>query len=133
MEVKITDNSAIFKKAKDEAVARALEAMGQRAEGYAKQKCPVETGRLHNSITHATQQYNGQGTYADNDGNSFSDASAKGKPEKDAVYIGTNVEYAQGIETGTHRRKGAAHFLRDAAANHADVYRQIAETQLRKG
>ena len=53
MQVKITDNSAIFKHAKDEAVLRALEAIGLTAERHAKEKCPVDTGRLRNSITHA--------------------------------------------------------------------------------
>ena len=132
MQVKVIDNSAIFKKAKDEAVARALDAIGKTAERYAKGKCPVDTGRLRNSITYATERYSGQETYQDKNGNSFSDGSARGKPEKDAVYIGTNVEYAKGIETGSHRKKGAAHFLRDAAATHGDEYKRIAEIQLKK-
>ena len=132
MQVKVTDNSAIFKKAKDEAVARALEAIGLTAERHAKENCPVDTGRLRNSITHATEQYSGQGTYRDNNGNSFSDGSARGKPEKDAVYIGSNVEYAARQETGNYKHtSGAAHFLRDAAATHGDEYKRIAEAQLR--
>ena len=28
-----------------------------------------------------------------------------------AVYIGTNAEYAQGIESGTHRKAGAVHIF----------------------
>ena len=123
MQVKVTNNSEIFKKAKDEAVARALEAIGLTAERHAKENCPVDTGRLRNSITHATQQFSGKGTYA----------TAQGQPEKDAVYIGTNVEYAKKQETGNYKHTtGAAHFLRDAAANHADEYKKIAETQLKK-
>lgn len=35
-----------------EALTVALEMMGQKAEGYAKQICPVDTGNLRNSITH---------------------------------------------------------------------------------
>lgn len=132
MQVKVTDNSAIFKKAKDEAVARALKAIGETAEGYAADRCPVHTGRLWNSITHATTQYSGKGSYTDDSGKPYSDAKAKGKPENEAVYIGTNVEYAARQETGNYQHTvGAAHFLRDAAANHADEYRKIAETQLR--
>ena len=53
MQVKVTDNSAVFKNAKDQAVARALEAIGLTAERYAKADCPVDTGRLRNSISHA--------------------------------------------------------------------------------
>ena len=45
----------------------ALEAVGLQAEGYAKLACPVDTGRLRNSISHAVQG--------------------------DTVYIGSNVEY----------------------------------------
>ena len=133
MQVKITDNSAIFKKAKDEAIARALEAIGQTAEGYAVDNCPVDTGRLWNSITHATKEYKGKGSYQDRNGNSFSDATAQGTPEDNAVYIGTNVEYARIVETKDSSHKvGRAHFLRDAAATHGDEYKRIAETQLRK-
>lgn len=49
-------------------VSVALETIGLKAEGYAKGYCPVDTGRLRNSISHA------------DDGES--------------AYIGTNVEYA---------------------------------------
>ena len=109
-DVKITDNSAIFKKAKDEAVARALEAIGLTAEGYAKENCPVDTGRLRNSISHAV------------------------KTEEQAAYIGTNVEYAKYAETKDSKHNtGKAHFLRDAAATHGDEYKRIVEAQLRKG
>lgn len=50
--VKITDNSDLVKRAKDEAIARALEAVGLQAEGNVKRITPVDTGRLRNSITH---------------------------------------------------------------------------------
>lgn len=53
-----------------DAVLRALERIGEQAEGHAKYLCPVDTGRLRNSITHQVD---------------------KGG---DAVYIGTNTEYA---------------------------------------
>jgi len=133
MEVKVTDNSAIFKKAKDEAVARALEAIGLTAERHAKERCPVDTGRLRNSITHATSENYGPGFYTDNHGKGYSDASAKVKPEKEAVYIGTNVEYAQKQELSDsyHHKSGSAHFLRDAAATHYEEYKRIIEAQLK--
>lgn len=131
MEVKITDNSKLFKNAKDAAVKRALEAIGLTAERHAKEKCPVVTGRLWNSITHATSEYSGKGSYTDNRGNGFNDANARSTPEDGSVYIGTNVVYAKGIETGTHRKKGAAHFLRDAASQHSDEYKRIIEENLK--
>lgn len=134
MEVKVTDNSEILKRAKDEAVARALEAIGLTAERHAKENTPVDTGRLRNSITHATNTFHGQGTYSDNHGQSYSDATAHGTPEKETVYIGTNVEYAQKqeITDSYHHTTGRAHFLRDAVANHGDEYKKIVEAQLKK-
>ena len=108
MQVKVTDNSAIFKKAKDEAVARALEAIGLTAESYAKKDCPVDTGRLRNSISHAV------------------------KVDEHAAYIGSNVEYAKYVETKPMKHTtGKAHFLRDAASTHGDEYKRIAEAQMR--
>ncbi len=107
-EVKVTDNSAIFKDAKDRAIEAALEAIGMTAERHAKADTPVDTGRLRASISHAV------------------DADEK------AAYIGTNVEYAIYVELKDSKHKvGQAHFLRDAAANHADEYKRIAETYLK--
>lgn len=105
--VTITDNSALFKEAKDEAVARALEAIGLQAEGYAKMLAPVDTGRLRNSITHAPEG-------------------------KDTEIIGSAVEYAPYQEFGTRRTK-AQPFLKPAVLNHIDEYRAIAENELKKG
>ena len=50
------DNAKEIAAALNKAVAKALEEIGLPAEGYAKEACPVDTGRLHNSITHATSQ-----------------------------------------------------------------------------
>ena len=97
------------------AIERGLEAIGMTAEGHAKKvltkavytgnKDYPLTGRLRNSITYAVsgkkaaiQSYSGDhgeegGTY---------DGTAPDDKEK-AVYIGTGVEYAIGIEPGSHR------------------------------
>lgn len=92
-----------------EQVALALEAIGQEAEGYAKDECPVDTGRLRNSIAH------------------------KVVPEENAVYIGTNVEYGVYVEyrDATHKT-GKAHFLRDAAVNHGDHYSALLQAALQQ-
>lgn len=58
-------------------IANALEICGGKAETYAKQNCPVDTGRLRNSIGHKVDK------------------------EKQTAYIGTNVEYAPFVEFGT--------------------------------
>lgn len=70
MEVVIKDNSDEFLKALPEQIEQALTAIGLTAESYAKQECPVDTGRLRNSITNAV------------------------RADEKAVYIGSNVEYA---------------------------------------
>ena len=86
MGFKITDNSDKVMSAKDTAVKMALEAIGIRAEKYAKALCPVGTvestgkkgyrgGTLRNSITHEV--------------------------DEDVVTIGSNVEYAPYVELGT--------------------------------
>lgn len=87
------------------AIDRALEEIGLAAEGYAKRACPVDTGNLRNSIAHAVES-------ADN-----------------AVYIGTNVEYAPYVELGTSRQK-AQPFLRPAASEHGAQYRQVLKKAL---
>ena len=134
-EVKFIDNSQAFLKAKDEAMARALEAIGLTAERHAKEKCPVDTGRLRNSITHATNNYLGVRSYQDAKHTGiYFDGTAKAVPEKGSVYIGTNVEYAKYVEAGDSMRhtSGGAHFIRDAAANHNLEYRRIVVEQLKK-
>ena len=101
------DNARQIADAIDQALARALEEVGLVAEGYAKKACPVDTGRLRNSITHQV------------------------RPSEKSVYIGTNVEYAPYVELGTSRMKPQP-FLRPAAADHEGTYRKIFESNLKK-
>ena len=124
IEVKLTDNSREVLEDLARKKPKALEMIGLTAEGYAKRLCAVDTGRLRNSITHATSTSGGIGTYNDNEGNRYSDASAKSTPEEDSVYIGTNVEYAPYVELGTVRTP-AQPFLRPAAADHIEQYKSI--------
>lgn len=70
MNVTITDNSGLVKDALPEQIEKALIAIGMTAETYAKTDCPVDTGRLRNSITHEVRM------------------------NENSVYIGSNVEYA---------------------------------------
>ena len=103
-DVTITDNSDQFLYALPSQIARALESIGLVAEGYAKLACPVDTGRLRNSISHAR--------------------------DDTAAYIGTNVKYAPYVELGTSKMH-AQPFLRPAAENHADEYKEIVKTALK--
>ena len=61
------DNTDEVLSAMERAKKRGLEAIGLTAEGHAKKETPVDTGRLRNSISHAT--------------------------DDEAAYIGTNVSY----------------------------------------
>lgn len=108
VEVKVESNSAAVKEALSEQIEQALIAIGLAAESHAKQALTdqkaVDTGRLRNSVTHAN--------------------------DEDSVYIGTNVEYAAFIELGTTRMR-ARPYLRPAASQHSDEYRQLVEAALR--
>ena len=58
----------------------------------------------------------------------YKGGSYSGKaPEEDKPYVavGTNVKYAIGIEEGTHRKKGAVHFLLKAASEHQEEYEKL--------
>ena len=109
---------------------RALEEVGLAAEGYAKLNCPVDTGRLRGSISHAVN------------GNQ--------------AVIGTNVEYAAYVEFGTgsgaaggngtnktswvyrdklgHFHRGFPQpprpFIQTAISEHVDEYAQIVAANL---
>jgi len=105
-DVTFTTNRAAVLAAVSSAKARALEIMGGKAESYAKQLAPVDTGNLRNSITH--QQY-----------------------DENTEIIGTNVEYAPFQELGTRKMK-AHPFLRPAAENHSQEYKAIWQGELSK-
>lgn len=132
MSIEIHDNSKEVSAAIKAALLRGLEKCGLVAEGYAKKLCPVDTGNLRNSITHQV----------DSEGHS--------------VYVGTNSDYGAYVELGTgkyypggrptpwvyqdakgnwHRTSGskAQPFLKPAAAEHADQYREILKKELKNG
>ena len=97
-------------------IPRILEALALQAEGnavdevtklvYDTPESPnyVRTGDLRKSISHAT--------------------------DSDSAYVGTNIEYALYVETGT-RYKGARPFLKNSVANHVDDYKEIIEKGLK--
>ena len=98
------DNADEVLAALERAKKRGLEAIGLTAEGHAKKETPVDTGRLRNSISHAT--------------------------DDEAAYIGTNVEYAPYVEMGARGRKGV-HMLQRAATEHTDEYKRIMEDAMK--
>ena len=98
------DNTDEVLAALESAKKRGLEAIGLTAEGYAKKVAPVDTGRLRNSISHAT--------------------------DDEAAYIGTNVEYAPYVELGARGRPGV-HMLQRAATEHTDEYKRLMEDSMK--
>lgn len=113
IEIKITKNdAAACREMKDALVAKALEEVGFQAENYAALLSPVDTGNLKNSISHKVQK------------------------AEEAVYVGTNVEYAPYQELGTRKMKAANHgrgFLRPAIQDHVREYKAMIEQVLRNG
>lgn len=135
-EYEIINNSEEISKKMKAAIQRALKRIGLQAENFAKdyitmQKA-VDTGALRNSINH------------------------KVRTNENAVYIGTRKEYAIYVELGTGKyydggrktawayqdAKGNWHmthgqrarpFLKPAAANHAQTYKNIVEDEMRNG
>lgn len=97
------NNAKLIKESMGNAILVALERIGLKCEGYAKGLCPVDTGRLRNSITHAISN------------------------NEEAVYVGSNVEYAKYVELSA---KHAQPFLRPAANNHVSEYRDILRKEL---
>jgi len=135
-DVKFIDNSDEVLDAMTEAIRASLEAVGQQAVSHAKQNITqagrVDTGALRNSVSHQVEM------------------------GEDAVYIGTNQDYAVYHELGTgiyteggrgrqtpwsyrdakgewHRTRGIRpiHFLKNAAANHTDEYIRIIEQTMK--
>lgn len=138
--IEYRDNTEEVLKAMEAAIRRGNEAIGLAAEGHAKKKITsagaVDTGRLRNSITYAlageethVKSYKANKGGKDRETYTY-DGAAEGK-KGSGVYIGTNVEYAPGIELGTHRKAGAVHFLQDAATGHTDQYKRLMEDSMK--
>lgn len=121
------DNSQEVLKELEHKVNLALEAIGGEAERFAKEGCPVDTGRLRNSITFATETAQGYPNTYGGASAEPGDTQTHGTPEKNTVYIGTNVEYAP--EQEYYGRK--KHFLKNAMTMHSERYKNIAETALK--
>ena len=115
--------------------------------------CPVDTGLLRNSITHAVagerpaiDRYSGSSKHGDTPTTRKNKVAGKPAPEPHAgsysgtigrngdkaVYIGSNVEYAAYVEMGTSKTK-AQPYLKPAVVDHAEEYKRIAEEFLKNG
>ena len=135
------DNTDEVLKRMEKAFERGLKACGITAEAYAKDILTdqvysvdeskldyVLTGRLRNSITYAIGGKSAAISHYEADKPGYEGGSYSGTvPEEDKPYVavGTNVKYAIGIEEGTHRKKGAVHFLLKAASEHQEEYEKL--------
>lgn len=119
--VKYEDNTPHVLEALKQATIRGLEAIGGKAEKYAKDELSkpklhkngeirpnVVTGRLRNSISHKVVN--------------------KGRGQ--TVNVGTSVEYAPFVELGTIKSP-AYPFLKPAALEHTDEYRELLKSSLK--
>lgn len=137
MSMKITENNKKeIKRELNERLETALEEIGIKAEGYAARLCPVDTGLLRNSITSAV------GGKETSKKKYTADKAKKGKELKSGSYsgiataeknpyviLGSNVEYAPEIETGTSK-KHARPFIKPALTDHVDQYRRMLKSEL---
>lgn len=105
------------------AIRRALEICGGKAETYAKNLCPIDTGNLHDHITHQREG-------------------------DDTELIGTAVKYAPYVEFGHHQTPGryvpaigkrlvasyvpGKPYMAPALENHVSEYKEVFETELSK-
>ena len=139
-QIEIKSNARAARSAMENALRRALRIIGMKAESYAKQLCPVDTGLLRNSITYALDgEPPANPGYGDNKGEQTGAYTGAADPEPDgkmSVYIGTNVEYAPYQELGHHTTTGAwvnpRPFIRPAMENHLDEYKRVIQAEARK-
>ena len=145
------DNSAAYINALQERLPVALEACGLAAERFAKLACPVDTGLLRNSITHAVSGQAISGNYHATYGSHRKNGKRIKATSKNAgsvgfgsysftletpnkVIVGTNVQYAPYVELGHRLPSGRTvkprPFLRPAIENHKDQYKAIIKAYL---
>ena len=137
------DNTDEVLSALEKAKKRGLTAIGMTAESKAKKvlsdavyvgdKDYPLTGRLRNSITWAISGESANiSSYKGDHGEEGGTYSGTAPDDKDmAVYIGTGVVYAAGIETGSHRKAGAVHFLQKGATEPKDEFKRLMEDSMK--
>lgn len=145
--IKIDDHTDDVMKALEEKMKLGLDLAGEVIEGHAKEDCPVDTGLLRNSLTHAVSgqaasigSYHAERTSTGQSALTGSTGSVGigrysgniGSSDDMCVYVGSNVEYAPYVEfiDYYHHEVGKAHFLRDGATNHINEIKATIETVL---
>lgn len=93
--VKFTDNSAAVLRALQSATHNGLTEIGKSAVSHARERVPVDTGALRDSI----------------------EATVEG----DTLTVGSSKEYALPVETGTYKM-AARPYLKPAMTEYGDEY-----------
>lgn len=149
MNIQFTDNTKEVIEAKNEAVKRALYAVGIHLEGEAKEELEntprrIDTGLLRNSITFALsgeapqiKTYSGDkpssyGNSTEVPSGSYSGTAPNDPKDEQAVYIGTNVEYAIYVHEGVQQRMEPNRFLRNAVEKNQSQIKDYIERELKK-
>lgn len=127
----ITNNFAEVTEELAEKIEAWLEAVGEDAASTAAEVTPVDTGRLKNSITAATAEYQSEANKYSGEPCLMLDYIQNEKPEQNAVYIGTNVPYAEYQEMGTSKSP-AHHFIQFGMTAHRDEYKKMLEEKLKE-
>lgn len=140
--VEIHDNTEHFKEQLEQKMPSILKVIGQTAEGYAKEDCPVDTGLLRNSLTFAlageSPQLTAYSANSPDESGTIQSGSYDGSMPADerktlhSVYMGSNVKYAPANEFRDITHKvGKAHFIRDAIQDHKSEYKEIIEAAIK--
>ena len=113
MSVRIINHRNEVERAISQALPRALEGVGIFVESEAKDELEndprrIDTGNLRNSITHDVVE------------------------SEQAVYVGTNVEYAIYVSEGT-QKMAPNRFLKNAVERNADQIKDYIEDALKNG
>ena len=108
IQITLADNSDEVLKALENAIDRSLDAIGETAVGYAQDVITeagrVDTGTMRESVD------------TDHD--------------ERIVIVGTNLEYAPYHELGTSKGIKPIHFLKRAATEHTEEYKNLVKDSL---
>ena len=104
VEVEMVSHLEEVKQAAEIDILAWLAAIGEDAAETAAEKAPVDTGALKNSISYATPVEHGRGT-----------STPHATPEKNSVYIGTNIKNAQGKNYAIYHEFGTGIYASEGA------------------
>lgn len=105
VDVQVKSNREEVMSEKEYRLRKAMKSIALSAENYAKIACPVDTGRLRNSISNTSDEV--------------------------SATIGTNVEYAVYVELGSSKQAPNG-YLRISLADHIEEYEEMLKNELNK-